>query len=327
MTPACPTHREGTRVYSEHDRPSTKRILITVGILVVLIGVAIGLTAVGTDLLTTRFSNQPAEQTAAAPSRTQSPATATVSVPQAEPAPASQAATAAATQPQAAPAAASPTVPSPAPAASGLGVVVIDAGHQGRQDSGLEPIGPGSSTKRPKVESGTEGVVTHAPESLVNLEVAKALQRTLEARGVTVVMVRTSQNVDIPNSKRAQIANDAHAALFIRLHCDGVDDHSVHGVLTLRPAADQWTGPIVAPSEKAAKLVHAATLAATGAANRGIQARSDLSGFNWSKVPAVLVEMGVMSNPTEDRKLSTTSYQQKLADGMANGIVAYLKTR
>jgi N-acetylmuramoyl-L-alanine amidase len=41
----------------------------------------------------------------------------------------------------------------------------------------------------------------------------------------------------------------------------------------------------------------------------------------------VLVEMGMMSNPTEDRKLATADYQRKLADGMANGIIAYLKTR
>ena len=70
-----------------------------------------------------------------------------------------------------------------------------------------------------------------------------------------------------------------------------------------------------------------AALAATGAANAGIVQRSDLSGFNWSKVPTVLVEMGFMSNRAEDKALTTGSYQQKLAVGLANGVVDYLKTR
>jgi N-acetylmuramoyl-L-alanine amidase len=49
-----------------------------------------------------------------------------------------------------------------------------------------------------------------------------------------------------------------------------------------------------------------------------------LVGFNYSKVPSVFVEMGLMSNAAEDRKLATAAYQDKLAVGMANGIVAYL---
>ena len=212
----------------------------------------------------------------------------------------------------------------PSAVQAGLGTVVIDAGHQADADQRSEPIGPGSSQTKPRVESGTEGVVTHAPESRINLEVALKLQKTLEARGVNVVMVRTTQDVNISNSQRAQIANDNNATLFVRLHCDGVGSSSVHGLLMLRPGSNQWTGPIVAPSKTAAAMVGESTLAATGASDRGTTARTDLTGFNWSKVPAILVEMGVMTNATEDRKLSTASYQQALADGMTNGIVAYL---
>jgi N-acetylmuramoyl-L-alanine amidase len=207
------------------------------------------------------------------------------------------------------------------------GVVVIDAGHQGTQDMKLEPIGPGSSQLKPRVESGTAGVVTRVAESVVNLQVALKLEKTLQSRGVKVIMIRTSQNVDIPNSKRAEIANNAHAALFIRLHCDGVGNSTTHGFLMLRPGANQWTGPIVAPSKVAANYVDKAVLAATGAFDRGTEARTDLAGFNWATVPTILVEMGVMTNPTEDRKLSTAAYQQTLADGMTNGIVQYLRTR
>jgi len=205
--------------------------------------------------------------------------------------------------------------------------VVIDQGHQGQGDSSLEPEGPGSSVRKPKVADGAQGVVTRVPESQVNLEIALKLQKALEARGVTVKMVRTTQNVNISNSERAAIANDANAALFIRLHCDGIGNSSTHGFSTLVPASNRWTGPIVAQSRKAAGYVHRAAIAASGASDRGIVSRGDLSGFNWSKVPTILPEMGFLSNPAEDRKLNTPAYQEQLASGMADGIVQYLKSR
>ena len=95
------------------------------------------------------------------------------------------------------------------------------------------------------------------------------------------------------------------------------------GLLTLVPAKNQWTGPIVTSSARAGRDVRAATLAATGAKDRGITPRSDMSGFNWSTVPSVIVEMGVMTNAAEDRRLSTAAYQQKLAVGMAAGIARF----
>jgi N-acetylmuramoyl-L-alanine amidase len=202
-------------------------------------------------------------------------------------------------------------------------VVVIDAGHQAHTNNTLEPIGPGSSTKKPAVASGTAGVVTRVHESVINLRVALLLRDVLAAAGVKVVMVRTTENVNIPNSKRAAIANAAHAGLFVRLHCDGVTSSSVHGFLTLTPGKNRWTGPILTASARAGRDVQKAAIAATGAFNRGITPRSDMSGFNWSKVPSVIVEMGVMTNPAEDRRLSTSAYEQKLADGIAKGVLAY----
>ena len=313
-------------MYGEHERPTTKRIIFTSASIVGAIVVALLLVWLAFQWAAPHYTPAPVPE-AVKPAVTQSataPAPTTATPSHAETVSATLPAAgsvAPAPKAAAAPAAAAPV------AQSGLGTVVIDAGHQGTQDSRLEPIGPGSSTKKPSVESGTEGVVTKAPESEVNLEVALKLQKALEARGVRVVMVRTSQNVDIPNSQRAKIANDNHAALFVRLHCDGVDNSSTHGLLMLRPGANQWTGPIVAPSKAAAEDVDKAVLAATGAYDRGTTPRNDLSGFNWSKVPTILVEMGVMSNPAEDRKLSSTEYQQQLADGMATGIVEYLKSR
>jgi len=176
------------------------------------------------------------------------------------------------------------------------------------------------------VSDGASG--SHAPhaESEVNLEVALKLRTELQARGVKVIMVRTSQNVNISNSQRAAIANNAHAALFIRLHCDGIGNSSTHGFSTLIPASNHWTGPIVSSSARAGAIVQSAALKATGARNAGVVQRGDLSGFNWAKVPTVLVEMGFMSNSAEDAALTSAGYQHKLATGLANGVVQYLKS-
>jgi N-acetylmuramoyl-L-alanine amidase len=205
-------------------------------------------------------------------------------------------------------------------------VVVIDAGHQAKVNMKREPIGPGSSTRKPAVAGGTSGVATHKAESLINLQVALKLRKELEARGVKVIMIRTSQKVNIANSRRAQTANAAKADLLIRLHCDSAGSKT-RGVLTIVPGKNKWTGPIIKSSGTAGSAIHKAVLASTGARNRGISRRTDMAGFNWSKVPSVIVEMGVMSNRTDDRLLASTAYQNKLARGMSNGIMKYLSAK
>ena len=204
-------------------------------------------------------------------------------------------------------------------------VIAIDPGHQARGDNTPEPIGPGSSQTKPKVAGGTSGVVTHIPEGQTVLEIGLKLRTALEAQGATVVMTRTSQNVNVSNSERAAIANNAHADLFIRLHCDGASSSSVHGISMLVPAKTQWTGPIVASSRSAGDALQAAVIAATGAKNNGVVARSDLSGFNYCKVPSILIEMGFMTNPTEDRELNSADYQARLVAGLTQGCVNWLK--
>ena len=68
----------------------------------------------------------------------------------------------------------------------------------------------------------------------------------------------------------------------------------------------------------------AAMAEATGARAMGIYKRDSYSGLNWSTVPSILVEMGFMSNPDEDRLLNDPEYQQKLVNGMVQGIADYM---
>ena len=61
----------------------------------------------------------------------------------------------------------------------------------------------------------------------------------------------------------------------------------------------------------------------SGAKKRGLFARDDLTGTNWAKMPVTLIEVGFMSNPSEDRKMKEDSYRNKLAEGMCDGIDDY----
>jgi N-acetylmuramoyl-L-alanine amidase len=206
-------------------------------------------------------------------------------------------------------------------------VICIDPGHQAKSDLSPEPIGPGASETKDRVRGGATGTTTRIPEYEITLQIAMNLKEHLEAEGVTVVMTRDANDVNVSNAERAQIANAANADLFIRIHADGNTDPNVAGVSTLYPGSNRWTEPISVQSEQAARTVHAEVLASTGAVSRGVVPRTDLSGFNWSEVPAVLVECGFMSNPVEDRLLASPHYQTKLAAGMASGILKYLEGR
>jgi N-acetylmuramoyl-L-alanine amidase len=208
-------------------------------------------------------------------------------------------------------------------ATSGGLVICIDPGHQAQSDLSPEPIGPGASETKERVRGGATGTTTKIPEYEVVLQIASNLKAELEERGYTVVLTRDTNDVNISNAERAQMANEAQADLFIRIHADGSTDPSVAGISTLYPGPNQWTKPIVTPSENAARSIQEAVIASTGAVSRGVVARTDLSGFNWCTVPAVLVECGFMSNAVEDRLLASPHYQTKLAAGIAAGVDAH----
>jgi N-acetylmuramoyl-L-alanine amidase len=216
--------------------------------------------------------------------------------------------------------------PVSAPKASHKGplIVVIDPGHQSKADSGLEPIGPGSIAMQPKQTAGSSSSGTGIPESEINLQIATNLKDRLVAQGVKVIMTRTTNDVDLSNAQRAQIANAAKADLFVRIHADSGTSAADTGVLTLFPGPNQWTKNIVGPSQRVAQVVQGATVASTGAKDNGEAPRLDQAGFNWAKVPAILVNVGNSSNQVEDRLLGSARYQDQLAQGMSAGILTAL---
>ncbi len=201
-------------------------------------------------------------------------------------------------------------------------VIVIDAGHQTRAMSATEPIGPGSSQRKAKVTGGASGCVTHLPEYKLNFQVAKKLQKELVKRGYKVIMVRTKNNVRMSNVQRAKVANKYKADAFIRIHANSAGSSSVKGALTIAPASNNryMTKANRKASQKLSKKVLKAMCKTTGAKNRGVMYTNSMTGINWCKVPVTIVEMGFMSNPSEDRKMAKASYQKKIVKGIADGI-------
>ena len=127
------------------------------------------------------------------------------------------------------------------------------------------------------------------------------------------------------NVARARIANRAGAALFLRIHADGSTDARARGTHTLHPALRPgWTDDVYASSKRAARIVQTEMVGALGFPNRGLQERADFTGFNWADVPVILVEMGFMTNPAEDRQLSTPAYQRRAAVGLCRGTLRFL---
>lgn len=205
-------------------------------------------------------------------------------------------------------------------------VIAIDPGHQIKGDSSKEPIGPGATETKAKVTGGATGVATKQTEYELNLKVALLLQKKLQEKGYTVVMTRTSHNVNISNRERADIANNANAAAFIRIHANSLNNSSVKGILTMcQTANNPYNGNLANASYKLSKSVLDNVIKTTGGINKGVTRTDTMSGINWCKVPTTIIEMGFLSNPEEDRLMATPSYQEKIVDGIVNGIEEFLK--
>lgn len=219
-------------------------------------------------------------------------------------------------------------IPSQETAAENNGyLVVIDAGHQKKGNSEKEPVGPGASETKAKVTGGTTGVETGLCEYELNLKVALLLEEILVARGYQVIMVRTSHEVNISNSERAAVANEAGADAFIRIHANGSENSSVQGVMTIcQTPGNPYNGSLYEQSRKLSDCVLDAFVEKTGAKKQRVWETDTMSGINWANVPTTIVEMGYMSNPEEDQKMADEAYQRLMAEGMADGIDRYFET-
>jgi len=175
-------------------------------------------------------------------------------------------------------------------------VVMLDPGHGG------ESIGASYN--------GVE-------EKSLNLSIAQKAAALLEAAGVDVHMTRTG-DWDVDLYERTSMAAQAGSELFVSIHCNASLTHpDAMGIYTAAYAEGSagWS---------LAETLRTSVMAATGAGDMGTEARPNLAVLRTAAMPAALVECGYMSTPEELSLLAWPDYQDRLAQGIVDGILAYL---
>lgn len=203
-------------------------------------------------------------------------------------------------------------------------IVAVDAGHQAKGNSEKEPIGPGSTTMKAKAAPGTRGVTSKLPECELTLSIARKAKRILQERGYQVVMTRESNDVNLSNAERADLANKSGASVLVQIHGNSLDNSKIRGTLAMcQTGKNPYNGELHDKSYSLSRKITDGVCAATGFKNRGVQETDTMSGINWSTIPVSIVEVGFMSNPEEDSLMAQDEWQEKIAAGIADGIDAY----
>jgi N-acetylmuramoyl-L-alanine amidase len=167
--------------------------------------------------------------------------------------------------------------------------IVIDAGHGGHDRGGIAG--------------------QRVPEKMMTLDVAQRLRNVLEAYGYRVVMTRNS-DVFVSLPARVAIANSYRDAIFVCVHFNAARRGAASGIETYFYSRD---------SLPLASAVHYYVAGGAPTANRGVRRRGYYV-LRRTRIPAVLVECGFLTNPTEAQYAQNTAYRQKLAEEIARGV-------
>ncbi len=173
--------------------------------------------------------------------------------------------------------------------------VVIDPGHGG-------------------LDSGT--IWYGMAEEVLTLDLAKRLERQLRQRGLQAVVPTRTEDVSITLLDRIKLAEKHPRPILVSLHFDAMPDRTAHGCkVFVSPHAQETTKHL------AISLVHELHTLGEPVC-RGVKTQNFLL-LRESKIPAVIVEGGFMSNPAESQLLRTEEFREKLATALAEGILAY----
>jgi N-acetylmuramoyl-L-alanine amidase len=227
------------------------------------------------------------------------------------------------------------TTPSLSPGQPLAGKVVgIDPGHNGLNYSDPSYLAKQVWNGREEESCDTTGTETASgyTEAQFNFDVAQYLSADLQAEGARVVMTRSSNNGVGPCvDQRAQILNAAGSDVAIDIHADG-GPPTGRGFTILEPVADGPNDAVISSSDVFGNEVKSSYLSVTGMpvstydGTDGISYRDDLAGLNLTTVPKVLIECGNMRNSTDAALLASASFQEGVANALAEAITHFLST-
>lgn len=198
--------------------------------------------------------------------------------------------------------------------------IVIDPGHSSTGTSGNEPVSPNSSTTKLKDGLGATGSYTNIPEHKTNMSVALLVKKELTSKGYNVILTKQDVAESKSNIERAEVGNKNNADLVVRIHADSAENSSISGASMHVPANNEYTSSFYKISKSYGTTILNTYVDEIGIKNRGVIERNDLTGFNWSKVPVVLIEMGFLSNKEDDNFVSNTANHPKIAKAISDGI-------
>lgn len=174
--------------------------------------------------------------------------------------------------------------------------VTIDPGHGGEDPGGTGP-------------SGTE-------EKDITLALALKLQKLMRESGMEVQMTRTD-DMQIQLRPRVAIGDEFDSDVFISIHTNAIANPKINGIETY------YFTPQSLPL---ARAVHRQLVNKLGRPDRGVR-RNNFVVVKYNKMPACLVEIGYLTNPTEEKLLKSPAYQQKAAEAILAGVQDYFRSK
>lgn len=184
--------------------------------------------------------------------------------------------------------------------------VVIDAGHGGKDS--------GAVSKLQKYE-----------EKKLTLSTAFMIRNYLRQLGYQAILTR-GQDTFVPLSTRADIANTTNVDLFVSIHYNYSPNKEAQGVeVYYYKGQNNSTSDRIALSKRLGQAVLKKIVRQTKASSRGVK-QGNFAVIRETKMPAILIEAGFLSNPEEREKLRDPQYLQKIAKGIAKGIDSYFES-
>lgn len=172
-------------------------------------------------------------------------------------------------------------------------VIVLDSGHGG---------------KDPGAVNGSKMEKTAA------LAIAKKVGVKLKEKGYSVKYTRTGDTYPTL-AERCNLANNANADCFVSIHLNSAENRKAEGIETWRYAT------VGSTTKKLAENVHSSLIGVSGAVDRGVKTSTAFFVLKKTKMPALICEVGFISNSEESKKLFTSAYQDKISDGIVKGVI------
>ena len=216
-----------------------------------------------------------------------------------------------------------------APSLAGM-IVFLDPGHQAAMDGMSRQVPTGRGGTKDCQASGTS-TDDGFPEHTFTWDTVLRIRQELSKLGVRTAMSRGDDTGPGPCvDQRAAMANAVQPNAIVSIHGDGgpASGRGFHVLYSSPPLNQVQAGPSVRFAQAMRdQLVASGIPAANYIGSDGLDARSDIAGLNLAQYPSILIECGNMKNPADSALMKTAEGQQKYADAVVRGIVAFLSTQ